>query len=581
MARIARQIRESSTVSINFMVGEEVLTPNGNRKIFIISIDGATFHVLNPLMRQGYMPNLAGMVARGVSSELLSVVPPVTAPAWTSFMTGKEPGKHGIFDFTCFDEKNYSWKINNSDHIRSKTLWQILSEKGKRVIVLNLPYTYPPYEVNGTMVSGWDALFLDQNFTYPESLSKEIIASLPDYAENLDLPLSSNMPTQSDELFDRFTTKIIRGAEQGTELASRFLQNDEWDVCMLHFQQTDWMQHNLWDYIEEGCRDGANKGRRIEKTRQCYQSIDHMIGSLFEKVASLKPLKIVVSDHGFGRNLGNICPNYYLERWGYLFRDAKPDNVVKRFYAQSVRALKKAQSALTRTEGNGKSRKLFQSFGEMIDKMAPHKRVPLDWKRTKAALVVGSETGFVFVNLKGRSPLGTVEPGREYELLISDLIARFSEIRHPQSGEKLLQRIARGSDVYTGRAEGVLIPDIVLIPAEGLHFSYEVSGTPPAVSTHGSHRPEGVVLMEGHGLNQKIDEFSPRLIDMAPTILHALGLPVPTDMDGRVLQEVFASPVDVRFEEADNSRHQQGAMEYNAEKTELIERRLKGLGYLD
>src|SRR6266446_4925190 len=114
-------------------------------KIFLISLDGATYDVLRPLAEQGCIPNLQRMLREGLATELESVVPPVTAPAWTSFMTGKTPSKHGIFDFTRFDMQDYSWAVNNAQHIRSKTLWQILSEKGKRVIVLNLPYTYPPY----------------------------------------------------------------------------------------------------------------------------------------------------------------------------------------------------------------------------------------------------------------------------------------------------------------------------------------------------------------------------------------------------------------------------------------------------
>src|SRR5579872_1201260 len=103
-------------------------------KVFIVSLDGATFSVLRPLAEQGYLPNLSRMMQRGLSAELESVVPPVTAPAWTSFMTGKNPSKHGIFDFTRFCDSDYSWAINNASHIRSKTLWQILSDKGKRVV---------------------------------------------------------------------------------------------------------------------------------------------------------------------------------------------------------------------------------------------------------------------------------------------------------------------------------------------------------------------------------------------------------------------------------------------------------------
>jgi len=431
------------------------------------------------------------------------------------------------------------------------------------------------------MVSGWDAPILSGKFAHPESFSKEILNTMPDYAENLDLPLSSNQPTKSDELFERFVGKIVRGAEQGTELACRLLKTEAWDVGMIHFQQTDWMQHNLWVYIEEACSTDPNKSDRAKKTRDCYEKIDQMVGTIFENLDPSNTMKIIVSDHGFGRNRGNICPNYYLHDWGYLTPAKKEERSTTKLSRLTGKALNKINNILTNKNTQSKSRKLFQSFGEMIDATAPHQRISLDWKKTKAALVVGSETGFVYVNMKGRSPLGNVEPGPEYENLVSELIKKFKEIKHPRTGEKLLADVARGRDVYPKKLDDVTLPDIVLIPSDGLKFSYEISSAPPELSTHGNHRPEGVLFIEGPGLQSPKNGFHPYLIDLAPTILHVLGLPVPSDMDGKVLQEILSGSQDVRFEEVDNSVVKQEKMEYNAEETELIEQRLKGLGYIE
>jgi predicted AlkP superfamily phosphohydrolase/phosphomutase len=233
------------------------------RRIFLVSLDGATFDVLRPLAQQGCLPTLKKMMDHTVAANLESVIPPVTASAWTSFMTGKTPGKHGIFDFTRFDPVDRTTKLNNAEHIRSKTIWHLLSEKGKRIIVINLPYTYPPSKVNGIMISGWDAPSIEANFTYPEGLRTQIFEKIGDYGSTLDLSLWNFLDTESDQQFQQFVAKLVRSFEQGFELASFLLQDNEWDVCMVHFQQTDWIQHKLWNYIEEACSNPANKNSRI------------------------------------------------------------------------------------------------------------------------------------------------------------------------------------------------------------------------------------------------------------------------------------------------------------------------------
>ena len=145
----------------------------GDQKVFIVSLDGATFDILIPFMRQGCMPNLQRLMQDSLSAELESVIPAVTAPAWTSFMTGNNPSKHGVFGFTQFDPADNRVKLTNARDIKSKTLWQVLSEKGKRSIVVNLPYTTPPYPINGILVNGWDSP--PRNFTFPEDLTDKIM----------------------------------------------------------------------------------------------------------------------------------------------------------------------------------------------------------------------------------------------------------------------------------------------------------------------------------------------------------------------------------------------------------------------
>jgi predicted AlkP superfamily phosphohydrolase/phosphomutase len=556
-------------------------------KIFIISLDGATWDIIRPLAAQGHLPNLSSAIERGIFSDLESVIPPVTASAWTSFMTGKNPSKHGIFDFTSFDPQAYHWGINTAQQIQSKTLWHILSEKGKRVVVVNLPYTYPPSTVNGVIVSGWDAPSGQTNFTYPATLRNDILAMYPDYSSNL--WVSEFQPQVSDQHFREFVTRLTRGFEQGVGLGSHLLDTQEWDVFMIHFQQTDWIQHKLWEYIERACQDAGDKDPKLEAVRKCYGRFDELVGSLLKKVAPKHPLTIVLSDHGFGRHMGNICPNYYLKEWGYYRRRGEPQQNLKGakdfFRKASAVPLRKLYDAAAKTKAVLKtkivSHQQHSSWADSTTAVVTHRGSDIDWTKTKVATVWAYKTGYLFVNLVGRCSRGIVQPGIEYENLVSEVIAKFREIRNPQTGEKLLAVVGRGSEIYPKSQNGILLPDIVLIPQDQYGVSFSLADGPPKMSREGSHRHNGVLLIQGNGLKQPAEDFHPNLIDIAPTILHLVGLPVPTDMDGRVLEEIFSDQHPVRFEDVDNHRILESAVEYTPQEAELIEQRLKGLGYVE
>ncbi|MCB0005568.1 MAG: alkaline phosphatase family protein, partial [Anaerolineales bacterium] len=121
-------------------------------KAFIIGIDGATFNLIKPWAKAGHLPNLARLMAGGAHGNLMSTLPPVTSPAWPTFMTGCNPGKHGVFDFIQPSGADFS--LVNATKIKQPTIWQRLSQAGYRVGVLNVPVTYPPQPLNGFMVSG-------------------------------------------------------------------------------------------------------------------------------------------------------------------------------------------------------------------------------------------------------------------------------------------------------------------------------------------------------------------------------------------------------------------------------------------
>jgi len=559
---------------------------SSQKKVFIISLDGATFDIVNPLMQQGCMPNLQSLMRESLSAELESVIPAVTAPAWTSFMTGKNPSRHGVFGFTQFDPADNRVKLTNARDIKSKTIWQILSDKGKRCIVVNLPYTTPPYAINGLMVNGWDSP--PRNFTYPDDLTDKIMQQFPDYRTNLNTWLFDYMPGKSEGNFDKLIDTMIRGAEQGSLLTQQCLERESWDVCMVHFQQTDWIQHKVWGLIEQAARDASNQDPRVERVRECYRRIDEQVGILLEKVHAHAPFTIVLSDHGFGDYKGELYPNYYLNQWGYYHETSAAEKDT----AKPVRDLFFKNPLLTRAYrgmASVKHRvdrilefKKYQNFNSWVDFAGGTfggRALPVDWSRTKVATVGAYECAFLYVNVIGRGPAGIVPP-EDCDGIISDVIAKFSEVQHPVTGKKVYKQVARGTEIYPVSGRGILLPDAILIPEDGYGLSSKISDALPEATSEGVHRHNGVVFLQGEGLKKSVPKFSPFLIDMAPTLLHALGLPVPTDMDGRVLEEIFVSPRKVEYEEVDNSVSHE-PVQYLEAEAELIEQRLRDLGYVE
>lgn len=559
---------------------------SGNKKVFIISLDGSTFDVLHPFMQQGCMPNLKSLMDRSLSGELESVIPAVTAPAWTSFMTGKNPSKHGVFGFTQFDPKDYRVKLTNSRDIRSKTIWQILSDKGKRCVVVNLPYTTPPYPINGLMVAGWDSP--PSNFTYPPELAEKVLQQFPDYRSNLNMWLFDYMPGKSEGNFDRLIDTLILGCRQGSLLAQRFLDQEAWDVFMVHFQQTDWIQHKLWGMIVEAARSADSKDPRLERVRECYREFDEQVGVLLNKVQSHSPFTIVLSDHGFGDYKGELYPNYYLNKWGYHHESAAAEKDT----AKPIRDLfsrSKTMSQVYRGMAHVKHRldsvlqfKRYQNFNSWVDFAGGTfggRTLPVDWSRTTVATVGAYECAFLYVNVIGRGAFGIVRP-EDCEAIVRDVIAKFGEVKHPETGKRVYKKVARGTEIYPESGKDILLPDVILLPEDGYGLSSKVSDALPQATAEGVHRHNGVVFLEGEGIKKSVAGFSPFLIDMSPTLLHELGLPVPADMDGRVLQEIFNAPREVRYEQVDNAvSHER--VQYIESEAEMIEQRLKALGYVE
>ena len=199
------------------------------QRVLIIGLDGGTFDLIQPWARQGYLPNLRRLLEEGTSTELLSTFPPVTSPAWPSFMTGMNPGKHSVFDFIRARSTGYD--MVNSTSIQQPTLWDHLSAAGFRVGVMNVPVTYPPRPINGFIITG--LLSPNQgNICYPPDLIRRYEPSLGRYWVTPEVQYKRSDP-------EPFLAELRAITETHGRYAQALLEGEAWDVLMVVFGATD------------------------------------------------------------------------------------------------------------------------------------------------------------------------------------------------------------------------------------------------------------------------------------------------------------------------------------------------------
>src|SRR5581483_3177348 len=255
---------------------------NTNR-VLVIGLDGATWDVLERWVRDGTMPNLARLRRNGAWGVLASSIPPITAAAWSTFMTGKRPGKHGVYHFINLFEQteNQVPELVSSRSIQAPALWDILGHHGRQVVLVNIPLTYPPRPVNGVMVTG---LLTPRNapvFTYPGELSQQIT----DYKFDLDRFVDkSPFLDEIDGEIVAPTLTLVNEFREMLEMRRRvtlsLMKSEAWDFYMVVFIGTDRMGHYLWHYQAGTAGSDPQSQELAHAVREYYIRLDEIIGEL-------------------------------------------------------------------------------------------------------------------------------------------------------------------------------------------------------------------------------------------------------------------------------------------------------------
>lgn len=534
------------------------------KRVLIVGLDGATFDILTPLMDNGRMPNLRRLMQSGTSGILDSTKPPITPAAWTTFMTGKGPGRHGIVDFEKYDVRTNQLSFNSTYEIREKTIWEILSEKGFRVGSINVPMTYPPRKVNGFMISGFETPSVENDFTWPPELKDEVLRRWPDYNYRSDWQRKA---FGGDELFQRNLRHIERSFSQGFELASYCGERFGWEVLMVLFKLVDNVQHKAWKYLDP--KTSHRYPRRAEISARCFEELDKTIGDLAKYAEDNQALLIIMSDHGHGSLDGKAQPNALLEQWGYL-----------KLRSQMGQARRRLERIVARMLG--KTAKRFDG------NIGVEHEIDLDWASTRACVVHAGMYGFLYLSLKGRQPGGIIDPA-DYEKVRDDLRERFLKVttRTP-AGEtiQVFPEVHKTEELYRcSREEQPWMPDLLLVPYQGLAVVRRIRGSKAVRWSsqrrmEGTHRVEGILVVNGPNVRQGAT-LRAQIADIAPTILAAIGLRVPADMEGQVLTDLFSAKLGVEYEPPQKIAMGEHGEVFTDEQKEALSKRLSDLGYLE
>jgi predicted AlkP superfamily phosphohydrolase/phosphomutase len=456
-------------------------------KLAVLGLDCAAPQLVFDQFRKD-LPHLSALMEGGLHGELESTHPPITVPAWSCMMSSRDPGELGFYGFR--NRKDYSYDgyaLANSTAVKVPRIWDYLGRAGLRSILLGVPQTYPPRPIRGEMVTCFLTPSTECEYTYPPALKDEVERVSGGYILDVEDFRTENKQAILDQIFEMTRRRF--------KTAKHLLRHHAWDYFMMVEMGVDRIHHGFWKYLDR-THPKYEPGNPFEDAiGRYYRYVDEEVG----EVLSLLPADcavMVVSDHGAKKMVGGICFNEWLMQKGYL-------------------RLKSNPSAVT-----------------------PISKVEIDWDHT-LAWADGGYYGRLFMNVRGREPNGRVDPA-DYETVRSRLIEEIAAIEDP-SGQNIGSIAHRPDELY--RATNGVAPDLIVyfgnldwrsVGSVGYGSIYTFDNdTGPDDANHAQH---GIFMLKEPGQGNGSRRLSGlRLYDVAPTILKHYGLPIPAEMQGRVI----------------------------------------------
>ncbi|MCH7494123.1 alkaline phosphatase family protein [bacterium] len=572
-------------------------------KVIILGLDGATWDLLDPWMEAGELPHIARLVREGASGPLQSTLEPITPCAWASMVTGKNPGKTGVFDFAQVVRGTYDLRFPNRTHVAGPNLWGQAARHGLRCGIVNVPMGYPAEEVpGGVYIAGMGSPGPREEAAFwPEGLRDEVEEALGEPY----LMLEFAAGRKSRDGYALFRENLLSYTSFQGRLADHLLSNHELDLFFMVFPAPDQVGHYFWKFHDprHPLHNEAEAREWGGVMLEVHKAVDTVIGALLERHAGPETHVVLISDHGMGPF--HRAPDFvgFLEAEGYLRLKvpvARAERLIalvpllgwlatakhRLFTFLKAHLPTPVKGFLNRVLGKGK-----EAFVRDMGMLSIY-----DWARTRVFVTDPKNMGEIHINKKGREPLGIVEP-EEYEALRRELVDLFEGVALAD-GTKAVKKAWLREEIYSGPFLEEA-PDIVvewnlaemghLDPTDDeippryrslfRRFDITPSWTNVALPYNGFHRMEGIYVAHGPGIRAGAKLEGARIWDPFLNILVAAGVPVPEGVDSRLLDQWERPPI-VEREEAGSGPGQGAGREYSPEEEAAIRARLKEMGYL-
>ena len=458
------------------------------RKALLIGLDCAAPDLLFNRFADK-LPNFRRMMEKGVYGRLESSDPPITIPAWTVMASSRSPGVLGLYGFRHRKDNSYRdiW-IASSRRVKAKRIWDFVAEAGGKSCLVGVPPSYPPFPVEGWLVGGFITPDTNRNYTFPEGLAQEIKDVVGEYQVDVEFRIEDKRSLVRD---------LFEMTERHFEVIKHLMRTRDWSFLMFVEIGLDRIHHAFWKYFDEAHRLHEPGSEFEGVVEDYYMLLDGKVGELLELLDD-DTVVFVASDHGGKPMKGAFCVNTWLEEQGLL------------------------------------------KLKRPVEKVVRLNDADVDWENT-VAWGWGGYYARIFLNLKGREEHGVVDPG-DYERVRDNIVDRLRNIRGPD-GEEWDTKVLKPEEIYpecrgdppdlmvyfddlSWRSAGTMGQGDLYLPENDI-------GPDDAV-----HDKMGLYVYydPSRDLGGRVEDLN--ILDVAPPLMRAMGLPVPSDMEGKVLTGV-------------------------------------------